>query len=913
MISPTVELFYSNAWNNITSYVYERDGIDIDRGRADENSTINPGRLSLTLNNRDGRFTPQNPNGPLYGLIGLNTRIRVTVNGSVRFVGEVVAWPPRWDVTGSDVYMPLEAAGLLRRLNAGVSEPQPLYSPIRRFYEAFEAANPGIIVAYLPLEDGSGTQFPINVPGGKSARYNDPEPSYGGDGSLAGSMPLPSWPVAQTPVTFGDPFGVLPHQYSWSVHVLARVPAGSGECRIVEWRTDGTRTDWALGVNASDKLVVTAADDTTTDTYTFTAGPDLDDGAWHRLSVHVWQSTATNQQVVLAVDGTTPGSVVSTQRVGKVLRVRPRPTFTVTTNKSAIGLGHCVVLGGNLGVGGRSLAHFSFGLQPPLDGYTGELATARFVRLCDEEGNDCTIHGTTPVVRDTFTRSVVDGWGTPDTGSAWTLTGTAANFDVGGGVGTIVGTSGGQFAHQHTSYQDVELLCKVKTSTLDREVALVARRVSATDYYSFEIDFDAGSHSIDIFRVLGGVVTNIATFVLPSDYLAQDAWFWMQARAIGTSLSLRVWPDSLGEDAAVRVATINGEHASGGVGVAAWSAAGSTKSFDELTVTVIPRSARLGPQRTGTLLQLLQDAADADLGILHESRDELGLTFRPLSTLYNQTPTMALDYAAGEVSPPFHPDPGDDRYVTNDVTAGRTDGGTDRSHFEAGDPKAVSRIGRYPTEVTLNVQSDLQLRDIARWLLHLGVWPEARYPTLRVDLRRLAEVLGDTALRDAALDMEIGDVATVDNPPQWLPPNQISVLAQGYREHIRRASHDIIFNATPAGPYTVGMYGSTAPGPAAAQRRDTAGSELTAQFVAGTGTSMTVATTQGPPWGVTGASNMHFPFDVNVAGARVRVTAITGAASPQTFTVNAAVVNGVTKTIPAGTSVRLWQPAIRAL
>jgi hypothetical protein len=104
-----------------------------------------------------------------------------------------------------------------------------------------------------------------------------------------------------------------------------------------------------------------------------------------------------------------------------------------------------------------------------------------------------------------------------------------------------------------------------------------------------------------------------------------------------------------------------------------------------------------------------------------------------------------------------------------------------------------------------------------------------------------------------------------------------------------------------------------APGPADPRRRDTAGSEVATEFEAGTGTSLSVATTLGPLWGVTGDANMHFPLDIRVFGVRLRVTGISGASSPQTFTVDQAPVNGVEKTVPAGEAVRLWAPAVRGL
>jgi len=55
-----------------------------------------------------------------------------------------------------------------------------------------------------------------------------------------------------------------------------------------------------------------------------------------------------------------------------------------------------------------------------------------------------------------------------------------------------------------------------------------------------------------------------------------------------------------------------------------------------------------------------------------------------------------------------------------------------------------------------------------------------------------------------------------------------------------------------------------------------------------------------------------FPVDVNIGGEKVTVTNITGASSPQTFTVTRS-VNGVVKTHAAGEQVRLWKTPRYAL
>jgi len=70
-----------------------------------------------------------------------------------------------------------------------------------------------------------------------------------------------------------------------------------------------------------------------------------------------------------------------------------------------------------------------------------------------------------------------------------------------------------------------------------------------------------------------------------------------------------------------------------------------------------------------------------------------------------------------------------------------------------------------------------------------------------------------------------------------------------------------------------------------------------------------VATPSGPLW-TTLADD--FPLDVVVGGQRVTLSAITGAASPQTCTVAAAGYK-IGYPVPAGSAVIIYQPIILAL
>jgi hypothetical protein len=170
-----VELFLNGSWTDITSYVMTRDGnekVVITRGRSSEGASTDPASCQFQLNNRDGRFSPRNPVGPYYGVIGRNTPLRVSVpdglgGKSYRFWGEVTSWPQRWDITGNDVWVELEAAGLLRRLQQGET---PTTSVLYRAIN--DPAQPNLL-AYWPMEDAAdSTSIASALTNGSAMRIN---------------------------------------------------------------------------------------------------------------------------------------------------------------------------------------------------------------------------------------------------------------------------------------------------------------------------------------------------------------------------------------------------------------------------------------------------------------------------------------------------------------------------------------------------------------------------------------------------------------------------------------------------------------------------------------------------------------------------------------------------------------------
>lgn len=90
----------SRVWTDVSDFVELHEGITIEYGRSDEVSTSDANTLTLTLDNKDGRFTYGNAASPYYPNVKLGRPIRVTGtfegNDSVRFVGFVNEWPVEW-------------------------------------------------------------------------------------------------------------------------------------------------------------------------------------------------------------------------------------------------------------------------------------------------------------------------------------------------------------------------------------------------------------------------------------------------------------------------------------------------------------------------------------------------------------------------------------------------------------------------------------------------------------------------------------------------------------------------------------------------------------------------------------------------------------------------------------------------
>src|SRR3546814_6233942 len=81
----------------------------------------------------------------------------------------------------------------------------------------------------------------------------------------------------------------------------------------------------------------------------------------------------------------------------------------------------------------------------------------------------------------------------------------------------------------------------------------------------------------------------------------------------------------------------------------------------------------MGPQLIKTLMTLFREVPAADLGILTDRPDPLGLQYRARTDLYSQEPVLTLAYSSGVIAEPFRP-VDDDQNIIKEVTVERVRG-----------------------------------------------------------------------------------------------------------------------------------------------------------------------------------------------------------------------------------------------
>jgi hypothetical protein len=875
------DLMIDGAWTDITSDVYVRDEIRIERGRANEGGQVDAGSCSLTLNNRSGKYSPKNPTGVYYGKIGRNTPIRISVNTGTTFLDLTSSTGQRastadhasLDITGDidvrfegrlDDWSPYVATSLMGKYLEATDQRSWQLS-LYRGYLRLTWTTAG--TAGTALTSTSANR--LNAPPGSTlavrATLDVDNGSAGHTVTFYTSDSLSgTWTQLGDPVVTSGVTSIFSSSAGLDVgHLLLSSTAScTGRVHAVEVRN-------GIGGAAVANPVFTAQA-AGTSSFADAAG-------------RTWAPSDTQ--------------LISNRRTRFIGEVTSWPTRWDTSGRDIY---TPVEAAGILRRLGRRQAPIQSSMRRE---FSSPARTSIVAYWPCEDGADATflasaVENAPPLM--------ISGTLRPASYSAWAASSALP-------VHTADSTVSGQVP-AYSSSLNISLRAFVNLSQAITGTPLLLS-VTTTALRSYSIYIDSSGD-----LKLGIVNTGSATTLVDSGWLAfgvgeetvgisldlatsgvDVAWdlsvFYLEGLSptTGTTFSGTVTATAIGAATTVSMGSGLEGVAFGHIAVSNDSAGFSSTgpatiaNRGETAATRIARlaaeedlpaavsdagSEQLGNQRAASLMELWREAEDADHGLLYESRNAIAAAYRDLHSLCNQTPTATLAYDT-DLMPPLDP-LDDDQRTLNAASVQRVGGATGYASLEEGALSVQAPpdgVNRYSESFTRNLHSDNQTANHAGWLVNVGTVDENRYPTIRVALQANPELI------DSVVELDCGDRLQITDPPiTKLPPGTIDQLVQGYTETLWQYEWDLRFHCAPASPYDVIVLDDDD------GRVDTDGSVLGVAATS-TATTLVVHTTQAatgwiPNW-TEDASD--YPMDLRVGGEVVTATAATSLAA-DTFT-----------------------------
>jgi hypothetical protein len=875
-----IEIDAGGTWTDISSDVYARDQVKMTRGRPDEASATNPGSCTFTQNNRSGKYSPRNPNSPYFGLIGRNTQMRVSVpapSSYAQLPGPLdetysVATPDNAaiDITGDiDIRLDVSLENW-NILTTDVLELAGKYTTTgnqRSWYLSINGFSGGLRLAWSP--DGTSAAgihvdgaVPVPVPasGRVAVRATlDVNNGLGGytvtfytSDTISGT-----WTQLEQVVTTGGTTSLFnstaPLEIGNITSILYATAAHQpayGKLYAFELRNGIGGTVKANPVFTNKAAGTTSFTDASGRAWTLSGGVTVTDrnfrffgevSSWPTR----WDTGGFDRWVPIEAGGILRRLGQGQKALDSSLRRRVPSYSPLAYWPMEDGSDSTRATSPIAGVQSLRTTGFSFA---QLD----TLASSNPLPVIDNTKGTPTLRGNIPAPSGAIT-----GWHVRWVYRLDTINTTLRTFMRVRSTGTVT----------DWTVQSRNNLTNVTGIAADGTTVFSDNYATGIDLYNQWNEFRLSTSQS------GGTVTYTVTWQdVGGDYGAASGSF---TGTIGHPTAI-VSPDggyhadlngmSLGHISAFGTTTSNAYLGAVTAYAGEYAAQRMTRLSSEESVPVsvfgtFPNEEQIGTQRPLTLLNLVQDAADADGGILYERRDSTALGYRDRNTLVNQNPALTIAYSNHALIGPLEPTD-DDYLVRNDVTVTRTNGSSAREVDTTSRLSTLSPplgAGVYNTAVTYNMYDDSRLDFIAGWLLHLGTWDGERYPVVRLALHN------DPTLIDAATAVDSGDRIQITGPPSWLPAGTIDLMVLGYTETVNQFEWYIDYTCVPYGPWLVASADDTVYG-----RADTEGAQLSAGATS-SATTLSVATTSGPLWT---ADPDDVPFDVSVSGEVVTVTAV---------------------------------------
>lgn len=876
-------------------------------GKQDESTQTDAGQMTLTLDNRDGRFSTDKIDGPYYGLIDVNTPIRLGVTaGTDTFTRTVTAatgpaagwgtisttpsqaWANPSAGAGTSTYSTDGSQGLINVSGVGVNAVA--------IASGMSARDADITTTVIPKFTASGGSYAT----GHIARYTD---SNNFSFSLfsfnsGGTVSLQVWKLyAGNLVLLSsvDPIPSLTYTANSVWTMRTQIDGDTMRCKV--WLSSGSQpTAWqAYGDdvdNAGTGIGLYAtrlSGNTNTGNILGIDNFTVIGLEWTGFVVSWplrWDMTGRNSWAPITCGGVLRRLRQGTNPVFSPLRRQLSATADVTgywpmeEGSDAKYFSAVVPINSATayfsGVTPASEDTLAGGAQAPTITTAGGSIKANVRSASGGTGFSAMVFVKLSSLPGSKTRFVrVRTTGGPATIYDWSLDGTTVYVDTYDSQGQSIATTSNLFAGVDPTQW---LAIQLETDNSGGSTAWnwIFHQVGATSYFAQSA------------TITGTNLSKVTSMELTGPTGTAFAHIWMGTNTLPfvTNTFSLVSSGYVGETAGARFTR-------------ACTEAGIANAITGAS-SLIASTEAMGAQREGSTLAILQSCADADYGVLVERG--AGLEFVPRATRWNLTQTVALSVSARELFDVPQPTR-DDQKLKNRWTVSRINGSSDYYQDDA----SVLRNGTWEDSAQLNVKDDTVLKNHAAWRVYIGVQLRQRWPSIALHMANSPRLMDIWRQRFYGwrLGITTGLLQVTGNDPD--------LIMEGYSALLDPENWVIDMNCTDARVWAAGVTDDT--GILGRADMDAGQCTLTSTLTASTtGANMPVTTASPYPKWDTTPGLWSGGVDLNVGGERITVNAVSNGTNPaQTFTITARGVNGYAAAHAIGTAVSLWYPAVVAL
>lgn len=859
-------------------------------GAQDEAKDPDAGQMSLTLDDRDGRFSTDNMAGPYFGLLDLNTPIRMAVRSwvdaftrsvasgwgtvdSVQLFSWTVSTAAAFNVDGAKGTVTIAAANTAVSAIAGRAT----------------ARDADVLSTITPSATATGASYGLGTKMRSTDTSNNVYSTLEFD--TAGTVTIKIRQIVAGVNTQLAALNPIPAStYTAGVSWKLRTQADGNQIRVKAWPSASTEpTAWmitatipsalldnSIGIYAvrfagntnSGVVPIISMDDYTVTAFEFTGAVVSWPLDWDMTGGNSWAAITAAGILRQLRQGTNPvQSPLRRQLAGTADMRGYWPMEDGETSKSLSSVAPANQPATFVGVTPAQDNTLAGGGQAPTvtDAAGGSIT---FVVTSGNGGSGMaamflaklpSVPATkTRVCRIRASRGPVPIWDLSlDTGAIYTE-GLAAD-------GTVVTSATNLLPTMDFTQWFAWQLETDNTSTPgNTDWASITHQVGLPTYYA-----QTGT-------VAGGLVTDVSWAQLTGAQGAAFAHFWNGRNTlpfVTNSFSL-VSAGYAGELAADRFARVCGETG--------------------IPYIVQPgTSEKMGPQPKGGTLAILQACAKADYGIIAERG--AGLEFIPRSARWNLAARMTLSKASGEIDKVPRP-VRDDQKLVNKFTMSRTDGGS--ATYQ--DSVSSGKVGTWEDSDTVNVFDDSVLPNQAAWRVNVGTVKNMRWPTLSVNYGRNRLLISFWRARSYGFRL------TATTSLVQLTGNEADVVVEGFQATLWPNGWTVDMNCVSGKVWRLAVADDTG-----ILGRVDSDACTTSALINSTTLSIPITTTSGQlKWDNT-AGLWTGGVDFNVGGERITVTSITnGAGQAQTLNATVRGVAGYSAAHASGTAVSLWDPAV---